>query len=193
MSAGTTGRRSTASPTYAAVSRTSDGPVTRATGTAARQPGYDFDNLAICENLYAQPNAVVAPYVSYKHREAVVQNEACPLGGSSIAGLAFQFYTGGPYPPEYDGALFFADYSRNCIWVMQRSGSELPSPSNIKGFVGGAAAPVQLDNVARRGAVLRRLVGGTVRRIRYIASPPSGEDKALGRPATASSSRAAPA
>ncbi len=154
---------------------------------SARQPGYDFNNLAICENLYAQPNAVVAPYVSYKHREAVVQNEACPLGGSSIAGLAFQFYTGGPYPPEYDGALFFADYSRNCIWVMQRSGSELPSPSNIKGFAGGAAAPVQLTMSPGGELFYADVAGGTVRRIRYIASAPSGEDKALGRPATASS------
>ena len=154
---------------------------------SARQPGYDFANVAICEDLYAQPNAVVAPYVSYKHREPVVQNEACPLGGSSIAGLAFQFYTGGPFPPEYDGALFFADYSRNCIWVMQRAGSELPSPSNIKGFAGGAAAPVQLTMSPGGELFYADVIGGTIRRIRYIAPAPSSEDKALGRPTTASS------
>jgi glucose/arabinose dehydrogenase/PKD repeat protein len=154
---------------------------------SARQPVYDGENLAVCENLYAQANAVLPPYVSYKHREPVIQNEACPLGGSSITGLAFQFYTGGPFPPEYDGALFFADYSRNCIWVMQRSGSELPSPSNIKSFVGGAAAPVELRMSPGGELFYADITGGTVRRVSYVAPPPSGEDKALGRPATASS------
>jgi glucose/arabinose dehydrogenase len=43
----------------------------------------------------------------------VVNGETCPTGGSSIAGLAF--YNGGNYPASYAGALFFADYSRNCI------------------------------------------------------------------------------
>jgi glucose/arabinose dehydrogenase/PKD repeat protein len=154
---------------------------------SARQPGYDSANVAICENLYGQPNAVVPPYVSYKHREPVIQNEACPIGGSSIAGLAFQFYTGGQYPSEYDGALFFADYSRSCIWVMQRSGSELPSPSNIKSFAGGAATPVQLTTSPGGELFYADVAGGTVRRIRFTGPAPSGEDKALGRPATASS------
>ena len=111
----------------------------------ARQGGYDNANLAICESLYGQPNAATGPYFTYKHRTQIIPNEQCPIGGSSIAGLAFEFYTGGPYPADYDGALFFADYSRDCIWVMQRSGGALPSPSNIKGFVGGAANPVELQ------------------------------------------------
>ena len=41
--------------------------------------------------------------------------------GPSIAGLDFQFAASTTnYPPEYDGALFFADYSRDCIWVMHK-------------------------------------------------------------------------
>ena len=32
-----------------------------------RQSGYDAANLTICENLYAQANAVTPPYYAYKH------------------------------------------------------------------------------------------------------------------------------
>ena len=97
------------------------------------------------------------------------------------------FYPGGPYPAEYDGALFFADYSRNCIWVVQRSGGELPSPSNIKGFVGGAASPVQLVLSPGGEVMYVDLNTGTIRRIRYIATAPTAEDKARDRPTSASS------
>jgi glucose/arabinose dehydrogenase/PKD repeat protein len=155
---------------------------------SARQAGYDAANVTVCENLYGQAGAVVAPYFSYKHSDKVIVNEACPQGGSSIAGLAFQFYTGGPYPPEYDGALFFADYSRNCIWAMERAGSQLPSPSNIKSFVGGAGSPVQLTMSPGGELFYVDIGGGTVRRIRYTAPLPTAEDKALNHPATASSS-----
>ena len=82
-----------------------------------RQSGYDGLNVSICENLYAEGStAVVAPYFTYNHGAQVVAGETCPTGSSSIAGLAF--YQGGPFPDTYDGALFFADYSRDCIWVM---------------------------------------------------------------------------
>lgn len=97
-----------------------------------RQPGYDSANLDICESVFGEANAVNAPYHSYHHGSKVVEGETCPTGSSSIAGTAFGFDSGGSYPPEYDGALFFADYARDCIWAMQRSGSELPSPSNLK-------------------------------------------------------------
>jgi glucose/arabinose dehydrogenase len=87
---------------------------------SARQPGYDNQNLPICETLYGA-NAVTPPYYAYRHSDQVIPSESCPIGGSSIAGLSFAFYTGGPYPAEYDGALFFADYTRRCIWAWQRA------------------------------------------------------------------------
>jgi glucose/arabinose dehydrogenase/PKD repeat protein len=141
-----------------------------------RQPGYDAANLNLCENLYGQSNAVVPPYFRYRHREQINPSDACPIGGSSVAGLAFQFYTGGSYPPEYDGALFFADYSRDCIWVMQRSGGVLPSPSNIKRFLGGAADPVDLQ-IGPAGDLFYVDLSGSVRRIQFT--------QAANRPPTA--------
>lgn len=53
---------------------------------SAPQPGYDSANLKICEDLYAQPGAVTAPYVAYKHNAPIITNDACPNGGSSISG-----------------------------------------------------------------------------------------------------------
>jgi glucose/arabinose dehydrogenase len=142
---------------------------------AGRQAGYDNANLNICETLYGQPNAATGPYFTYKHTNPVVQNEACPIGGSSIAGLAFQFYTGSAYPAEYNGALFFADYSRNCVWAMQGGGG-LPSPSNIKVFVGGASGPVDLQMGPGGDLYYVSISTGTIRRIHYtqaVNQPPT--------------------
>ena len=146
-----------------------------------RQPGYDAQNLPICETLYGQNNAVTAPYFAYRHSDHVIPSESCPIGGSSIAGLSFAFYSGGPYPAEYDGALFFADYTRKCIWAMEKGGTVLPSPSNIKGFVGGAANPVDLQ-VGPDGLLYYvDIGGGGIRRIEYTATvnqPPVAVAKA---------------
>ena len=135
-----------------------------------RQSGYDGANLKICEDLYAQANAVRPPFFRYRHRAQINPSEACPIGGSSITGLAFEFYEGGSYPPEYDGALFFADYSRDCIWAMQRSGGVLPSPSRIKRLRGGAANPVDLE-IGPAGDLFYVDLAGTVRRIQFTQGP----------------------
>ena len=92
-----------------------------------RQSGYDDANLSICENLYAAgAGAVAAPHFAYNHSSSVVGGDGCPTGGSSLAGLAF--YQGGSYPSDFANALFFADYSRNCIWVMKAGANGLPEP-----------------------------------------------------------------
>src|SRR4029434_1369049 len=94
-----------------------------------RQSGYDGANLNICENLYATPGAETRPYFTYNHSNSVVPGESCPTGSSSVAGLEVQFAaTQSPYPTEYDGALFFADYSRDCIWVMRKGADGNPAP-----------------------------------------------------------------
>jgi glucose/arabinose dehydrogenase/PKD repeat protein len=148
---------------------------------SARQPGYDAANKPICATLYGAAGAATPPYYAYRHSDKVIPSESCPIGGSSIAGLSFAFYSGGPYPPEYDGALFFADYTRKCIWAMARGGTVLPSPSNIKGFVGGAAGPVDLQMGPDGSLYYVDLPGGTIRRIDYTAGvnqPPVAVAKA---------------
>ena len=135
-----------------------------------RQPAYDAADLAMCENLYAEPTAVNAPFHSYSHSEKVVAGESCPTGGSSITGLAFAPEAGSPYPDEYDGALFFADYSRDCIWAMLKGADGLPDPSNIRTFVAQASNPVELQVSPSGELFYVDLSGGAIHRIGYAAA-----------------------
>jgi len=130
-----------------------------------RQGGYDAANLAICENLYAS-SVDTKPYFAYRHADRVVPNESCPTGSSSIAGLSFEFApTTSSFPAEYQGALFFADYSRDCIWAMRKDGNPVPSPGSIQTFAAGAANPVNLEFGPDGNLYYPDFDGGTIRRI----------------------------
>ena len=96
---------------------------------ATRQGSYDSLNLASCETLYSRGHPTT-PYFSYKHSEKVVPGESCTTGSSSISGLAF--YTADVFPPAYKNALFFSDYSRNCIWVMYRGRQRPAGPGDAR-------------------------------------------------------------
>jgi glucose/arabinose dehydrogenase len=111
---------------------------------SAPQSGYDGANLNVCELLYAGGSAaaITAPFYAYNHATPVVAGETCGLGGSSISGLAF--YVQGAYPTQYQGALFFADYSRDCIWAMLPAVTGVPDPAQRLTFVAAASNPVQL-------------------------------------------------
>jgi glucose/arabinose dehydrogenase/chitodextrinase len=143
---------------------------------SSRQSGYDGANIPICEGLYApgEPN-VTAPYYAYNHGAKVVSTEGCPSGGSSISGLAF--YEGGGYPEEYDGALFFSDYSRGCIWAMLPGGNGLPDPNNRRTFVDRSptvkdVGPTDLEIGPAGDLFYPDYDHGTIRRIQYVAEPP---------------------
>jgi glucose/arabinose dehydrogenase len=132
------------------------------------QSGYDAANLNICENLYATSGGVTSPYHSYHHNARVVPNETCPTGSSSIAGLQFEFAaTQNSYPAAYDGGLFFADYSRDCIWAMPKGADGRPAPGLVQTFVAAAANPVNLENGPGGDLFYVDFDGGTIRRIVY--------------------------
>jgi PKD repeat protein/glucose/arabinose dehydrogenase len=144
-----------------------------------RQSGYDSANLKICEDLYANPADVTDPYFAYHHNDRVVPNEACPTGSSSTAGLEFEFAPdGSPYPAEYDGALFFADYSRDCIWAWSKGADGKPAkgadgkpvPGQIRTFVSSAANPVNLEIGPGGNLFYVDFDGGTIRRISYASA-----------------------
>ncbi|HEY6708018.1 MAG TPA: PQQ-dependent sugar dehydrogenase [Actinomycetota bacterium] len=137
------------------------------------QSGYDSANLTLCENLYAQAGAVTAPYHAYRHSDKVVPNETCPTGSSSIAGMQFKFAAANTtYPSEYDDALFFADYSRDCIWVMPKGADGRPAPGLVRTFVAGAANPVNLETGPGGDLFYVDFDGGTIRRIQYSVNQP---------------------
>ncbi len=147
---------------------------------AARMGSYDSLNLESCEDLYSEGTAT-APYFAYHHNDKVVAGESCTTGSSSISGLAF--YTGDAFGPEYKDALFFSDYSRNCIWVMPKGANGLPDPNARRTFLTGAAGPVFLTQGPDGALYYADLSGGTIRRIspnntaptaRITANPTSG-------------------
>jgi PKD repeat protein/glucose/arabinose dehydrogenase len=138
---------------------------------ANRQSGYDGANLNICESLYGTPGAVTAPYFAYHHNNRVVPNESCPTGSSSTAGLEFEFAAmQNSYPAEYDGGLFFADYTRDCIWVMPKGADGHPAPGLVRTFAAAAANPVNLENGPGGDLFYVDFDGGTIRRITYTSS-----------------------
>jgi PKD repeat protein len=133
------------------------------------QAGYQAANLSICTGLGS--GMVTAPHFAYNHSARVVPNETCPIGSSSVAGLEFEFAAAqNPYPAEYDDALFFADYSRDCIWVMEKGADGKPSPGQIRSFVSGAANPVNLENGPSGTLFYVDFDGGTIHRITYTAA-----------------------
>jgi len=119
--------------------------------------------------LYASGDAI-PPYYSYSHYGVVVPGDSCPYGGSSVTGGAFYPTSGGNYPAKYQGSLFFADYTRRCIWVMLKGTNGLPDPKKIEKFAvgtSGAYSPVDLVSGPGGDLFYVDLVGGTIRRISY--------------------------
>ena len=146
---------------------------------ASPQGGYQGAGLNLCSSLYSTPGSVIAPYYTYNHSACVVNYTGCHTGGSSITGVAF--YQGGSYPAQYNGALFFADHTRNEIWAMLPGTNGLPDPSRLQSFVGvdatgGAAGhPVDLKIGPGGDLFYVDMDDGTVHRITYTAAnqPPT--------------------
>jgi len=133
-----------------------------------RMGDYDAANLTLCESLYQQgAGAHAAPHYTYDHRARVVTGENCSFGSSSISGLAFT-PTESSFPDRYDGALFFSDYSRRCIWAMLEGPGDVPDPSRIETFVAQAAGPAELQFGPGGDLYYVDIGGGTIRRIRAL-------------------------
>jgi glucose/arabinose dehydrogenase len=142
-----------------------------------RQPAYDSQDLALCEDLYIDAaDPARPPYFTYE-RDAVIDPDPDPFGcniqgTASVTGLAF--YDGAAYPATYDGALFFADYSRDCIYSMLPDGQGLPDPSTLDTFADGIANPVQLVVGPDGSLYYPDFDGGRVMRIDFVGvnAPP---------------------
>lgn len=138
---------------------------------AGKQAGYAA--LDLCEALYADTtHPATAPYYTYNHSSALRTGDTCPAGGSSISGLAFS--NSPSYPSAYAGALFFADYARNCIWVMFAGTNGLPDPSTIRTFVDDSdnPYPVDLEVDPQSGDLFYVNIGGSIHRIIYGSNQP---------------------
>jgi len=142
---------------------------------ADQQSGYM--GLTQCQSLYADgANPATPPYYTYNHSATLGSGDTCRTGSSSISGMAF--YAGSSYPSQYNGALFFGDHSRSCIWVMRLGANGQPDPTTITTFVDDADAPDPVDLAADplSGDIFYvDYDSGTVHRISYQAQnrPPT--------------------
>jgi glucose/arabinose dehydrogenase len=135
----------------------------------AKAPNYTGLNISLCTSLYATPTGLLTPYFTYNHSSTVVPGESCPYtNGSSISGLAF--YQGGAYPTSYNGALVFADHSRNCMWIMSVGSNGLPNPGSIQTLVAGASNPVDVEAGPGGDIFYVDFDLGAIHRITYTAS-----------------------
>jgi glucose/arabinose dehydrogenase len=91
--------------------------------------------LDVCNAMYAnEPASFSLPFFSYSHKQTVVPNDECPTAsGSAVTGM--DLYEGSQFPPDYKGALFFADSVRGCIWVMVPGGDGKPDPATAARFL----------------------------------------------------------
>jgi glucose/arabinose dehydrogenase/PKD repeat protein len=148
---------------------------------SGRVPAFDSAGLALCQSLYAA-GGTTGPYYSYPHSASVVPGDGCAAGSSSLSGVAF---AGSGYPAAYAGALFFSDYSRDCVWVMKRGANGQPDPAQVAPFVTAAGGVVQLVT-GPDGELYYVTLAGQVHRVRYLggnqqptarasASPQSGQ------------------
>jgi glucose/arabinose dehydrogenase len=107
-----------------------------------RAPSYANEGLNLCERVYNGTVPTAQPYFSYPHRQKLVPGDGCVEDkGSALAGLAF--YNGTSYGPGYNGAMFFADFTRHCLFAMLPGTNGLPDPAKIVPFRSGVN-PVDL-------------------------------------------------
>jgi cysteine-rich repeat protein len=108
-------------------------------GVSTPMPGYQAANLPLCQGLY---NGTIASNVTpsvfaYNHSANVIPGELCGINSGSITGVSF--YEGTSYPPEYQGALFFEDYTRRCTWAMLPDApGGVPDPANLRAIIWNA-------------------------------------------------------
>ena len=137
-----------------------------------RQGQYSGLGLNLCNFLYGAPGTATDPYFTYNHSDKVVPGDVCGTGSSAVTGLAF--YGTGNYPASYQGALFFADYARSCIWAMPLGPGGEPDVANRFTFLSNGHGPVDLK-IGPGGDLFYVAIGdGTLNRITYVAgtSPP---------------------
>jgi glucose/arabinose dehydrogenase len=110
----------------------------------AIQPAYQFAGVGICESLYATPGAASMPFFAYRHGERLTPEDPCPDSqGSAVSGSTF--YEGGSFPTSYQGAFFFADSVRQCIYAMFPGDDGRPDPSTTTTFMKGFAPYAGID------------------------------------------------
>jgi glucose/arabinose dehydrogenase len=149
----------------------------------APQVSYQNRGLDLCEGLYGEPSASAQPFFFYKHGAPVIPGDECGTEtGSAISGLTV--YRGADFPSPYDGALFFADSVRGCIYVMYPGDDGRPDPLTTTTFMseGGLYPGVDVEVGPEGDLYYVKIFGdedeGTIHRISYDPGAPIAHMKA---------------
>ncbi len=143
-------------------------------------PAFQALGTSICAGLSA--GEVTKPYYQYHHGVDVASGDGCgTANGGSISGVTF-LPPSTTYPGAYDGALFFADYVRRCIWYLPGGAGGLPTAGPAKLFAnldridaGASDGGAVFLTTDPNGEVLYvDYDRGEIRRIHYygLANPP---------------------
>ena len=111
-------------------------------------------DLNLCESLYAEPGRDATPFFAYDHSRRRVPGRSVPVRGTARRSPASPSTTAAPSPTSYDGALFFADSVRGCIYVMFPGEDGRPDPSTVTPFLSDGGP---LSRRRHRGRARRRL------------------------------------
>ena len=129
----------------------------------------------LCDNLYSQGlSAVEKPVFGYFHAGAGAPCGVSGASSASITGVAFYKASAAdqnPYPARYDDALFFADYSRDCLGMLRRGANGVPDPSTWEVVATSAGHPVDLITGPHGDLYYVDLNDSVVMRISYVPSP----------------------
>jgi glucose/arabinose dehydrogenase len=140
-----------------------------------------YRNLALdlCEDLYAESGAVDPSLFAYRFGGPLFPGDPCPSeNGAAITGMSL--YRDSAFPAAYDGALFFADSVRGCIYVMLPGDDGKPDPTTTTIFASDAGVYPAIDiEVGPAGDLyyvkLFGDAGGEIHRISYDPDAPIAE------------------
>jgi len=118
----------------------------------------------LCNQLYSTPHSTARPWFAYRHKGPVVSGDGCASRTGAISAIGFE--RGRKYPRRYDGAMFFADYTRNCIWSFRADRNGRPRPGSVATFANGVWGPTQITFDHGR-MYYPDVFGGKIQRISY--------------------------
>ncbi len=149
-------------------------------------------NLPLCESLdYGDTAEAVW---TYDHAdEDITSTDAGRCGpgqeGNSLGGIVeYQARGTNPYPAQFHGAVFVADYARRCIWALATGADGRPTGS-AQLFASDVANPIELEQGPDGSLYYIDAWTSTVRRIRYTGAVEANQAPVIDS-ATATPSRA---
>ncbi|NNL69646.1 MAG: DUF4038 domain-containing protein, partial [Acidimicrobiia bacterium] len=119
------------------------------------------DDLVAGTGSWAVTTTPTPAFFEYGHPTSLL---SCAPAGSSVSGLAFEIDSN--YGADYDDALFFADYTRGCLFAMKAGPGGAPDPAQLELVLQGEQV-VDLESGPGGDIFLVDLLAGRVSRLDF--------------------------